>query len=273
MKRKHFTLIELLVVIAIIAILAGMLLPALGQTKMTAQRISCSSNLKQLGIVFLTYASDNRDFGPPVEGTTGKRVHRESMMSYLAPQYDNAGSKSYDGYPANPTDTGKRVSLLICPGISDPWKSSITAGPGTWVNPWIVSSYGMGFGYGLNPAGTGISKPEYTSGFNYNTPTLNDADGAEQAVLTTTGNLGKKIRYVSGATGDVIYPPPSKQAMTGDLGFRPNLLISEVGYGQMSRVSHKASVNTAFMDGHVTTTESAAIKKRLHTGSNGDIVF
>ncbi len=61
-RRKSFTLIELLIVVAIIAILAGMLLPALNQARAKAHATACLNNMKQLGTGNNMYADDNNDY-------------------------------------------------------------------------------------------------------------------------------------------------------------------------------------------------------------------
>lgn len=141
--HKKFTLLELLIVIAIIGILASMLLPSLVKAKMSAKRVSCLNNLKQLGTAQMMYVSDNKlKFTP---------AHMSSNLSYddLLAEYNGRtltdAEKSASSFPlsSNPNNAG-----LVCP--SHEWTSttvyqrsySINCGTNWYNNNGIGNSYG-----------------------------------------------------------------------------------------------------------------------------------
>ena len=87
-RRLGFTLIELLVVIAIIALLIGILLPALGKARASAQLAACLSNNRQMGLAFSGYSNDQNEWYPLIPFTTAaKQAFYKSNPRYLDFQY------------------------------------------------------------------------------------------------------------------------------------------------------------------------------------------
>ncbi|MSR52830.1 MAG: DUF1559 domain-containing protein [Gemmataceae bacterium] len=118
-RRTAFTLIELLVVIAIIAILIGLLLPAVQKVREAANRAKCQNNLKQVGLALHNYEGTNQVFPSAARYPVGATGDSYSLLAYILPYVEQDNLKNLINfstcYSSQPQVTQQKVPIYICP--------------------------------------------------------------------------------------------------------------------------------------------------------------
>lgn len=216
-SRCGFTLIELLVVIAIIAILAGMLLPALGKAKDKAKSIACQNNAKSLAMAALLYADDQDGRWASSVGAANER------WLELLPPY--VGGKSA---------TGPRLGKIFeCPGFK-PISRNVNPGIGS-----IGICYAQNQNMGTSPAIRRLTDVLDTSG----TIIHADTDGWDQELFPDLNSAGAVA-----ATGNTLY----RHAGGIETSSWRNRYMVDPTY-LLPRGPMNGTANRNFVDGHVST--------------------
>lgn len=159
-RRSAFTLIELLVVIAIIAILIGLLIPAVQKVRGAAARSSCQNNMKQLGIALHAYHDANNSLPPGGgDGATGQPADL-SYLVFILPYVEQGNlfatmdkTQSYTATPANLAAGTAKISTYLCPAADQTsLYSGNTSEAPAGQKAYTTHYYGIMGPTGTNPA-------------------------------------------------------------------------------------------------------------------------
>ncbi len=245
-----FTLIELLVVIAIIAILAAMLLPALAAAKAKAQRIQCTSQMKQLGLGFTMFTGDHSDMFPPAYDATGDYAYQLTWDNYLNKYI--GGSAPDSALIVSIMDGTLAPKILKCPADQQPNTVAYAAqgarrsyamnsthandiAPGQALPP---ATYGVGLGYNHYDG----SMPNWDA-IGYKNSVVQDNSGT--ILLAELPNGRNLCGNDSPSTCDGPGPNPAGTQNRLQLG------VSSDNQGAAAYGLHSKRFNYLFHDGHV----------------------